>query len=178
MATDQKACHKCLFSRPLDLVYFIYFLTHIPITLCIDLQGFYPADQIPQVLKDAVAFYVNTYKDPFMGATTPIHWFEGVTLCELFLQLPFFFVALYGLYNDSIHVRVGLMVYASHVATTMVPIFAELFFNPGFGLSESEIWTLFGFYVPYLIIPLTILIDSYIRVSKAISGASAHIKTE
>ena len=67
--------------------------------------------------------------------------------------------------------------YASHVATTMVPIIAELFYNTEYGITENEIWTLFGFYVPYLIIPLMILVDSYIRVTKAISPVQ-HIKTE
>ena len=68
-------------------------------------------------------------------------------------------------------------VYASHVATTMVPIIAELFYNTEFGLSQNEIWILFGFYVPYLILPLMILVDSYIRVTNAISPAH-RIKTE
>ncbi|KAI7856555.1 transmembrane protein 6/97 [Circinella umbellata] len=175
--TVNQTSQQCLFKRPVDLVFFLYFLTHIPITLSIDLQALAPPELVPKVLRETLAWYVATYKDPFMGATESIAWFKGLTLCELVFQLPFFFVACYGLYKNSLYVRVPLIVYASHVATTMVPIIAELFYNTEFGLSQNEIWILFGFYVPYLILPLMILVDSYIRVTNAISPVH-RIKTE
>ncbi|KAI8140189.1 transmembrane protein 6/97 [Fennellomyces sp. T-0311] len=161
---------KSLFSRPLDLIFFGYFASHIPITICVDIQSFYPPEIVPQALKDVLAWYLETYKDPFMSASlgfsAPIPWFQGVVFCEMLLQLPFFFAACYGLWK----------VYASHVATTMVPILAELY-NPDFGLVQSERYMLLGFYLPYLFIPLMILADSYIRISKAIS-TPARTKTE
>lgn len=58
--------------------------------------------------------------------------------------------------------------YGAHVATTLAPILAELY-NPAYGLSEPERYMLFGFYLPYLIIPLLILADSYARVSQAMA---------
>lgn len=89
----EQQAKKSLISRPLDLIYFIYFASHIPVTLAIDLQVFFPPQWIPQVLKDALTFYIETYKDPFMGSSTPAYWFLSFVACELFIQLPFFFMA-------------------------------------------------------------------------------------
>jgi hypothetical protein len=88
---------KSIFSRPLDLIYVIYFATHIPVTLGIDFQIFYPAHLVPQFLKDALDMYITVYKDPFMGSPTPIYWFLSFICCELVVQLPFFFIACFAL---------------------------------------------------------------------------------
>lgn len=96
------ASSKSLLSRPLDLVFFGYFASHIPITALIDLQSLYPAEMVPQVLLDGLAWYVENFKDPFMGATTPIYWFQGLVFCEMFIQLPFFFIACYGLWKGKV----------------------------------------------------------------------------
>lgn len=94
MASNVK---KSILSRPLDLIYFIYFATHIPVTLCIDFQVFYPTHLVPTALSDALKFYIDTYKDPFMGSQTPVYWFLSFICCELIVQLPFFFIACVGL---------------------------------------------------------------------------------
>lgn len=85
-----------LLSRPLDLVYFGYFASHIPITVFADLQSLYPPSIVPQALKDVVAWYSSQYKDPFMSGAAPV-WFKSLVFCEALLQLPFFFFACYGL---------------------------------------------------------------------------------
>lgn len=84
---------QSIFSRPLDLIYVIYFATHIPVTLGIDFQVFYPPHWVPKVLSEALEFYVDTFKDPFMGSPTPTYWFLTFICCELVVQLPFFFIA-------------------------------------------------------------------------------------
>lgn len=94
--TEQQA-KKSLISRPLDLIYFFYFASHIPVTLAIDFQAFCPPLWVPQVLKDVLTFYTETYKDPFMGSSTPVYWFLSFIVCELLVQLPFFFMACIGL---------------------------------------------------------------------------------
>lgn len=88
---------KGLLSRPLDLIYFVYFASHIPVTLAIDLQTLLPAHWIPKALANTLSFYKNTFKDPFMGSAEPLYWFRSFLVCELILQLPFFFYACYGL---------------------------------------------------------------------------------
>lgn len=99
---QQQVAKKSLLSRPLDLIYFLYFASHIPVTLAIDFQVFYPPQFVPQVLKDALKFYTETYKDPFMGSSTPVYWFLSFIVCELFVQLPFFFMACVGLVKGKL----------------------------------------------------------------------------
>ena len=61
---------KSVFTRPLDLIYFVYFATHIPIALLIDFQVFYPPSWVPQPLRNVLHDFVVKYKDPFMGSET------------------------------------------------------------------------------------------------------------
>jgi hypothetical protein len=88
-------------KRPLDLVFFIFFVTHIPITLLFDLQAIYPTWLVPSLLLETTAKYVEVTGDPFMGATSPMYWFQSFVSLEAAFQLPFFFVASYGLYHGN-----------------------------------------------------------------------------
>lgn len=55
--------------RSLDIFYLTYFILLIPITLCIDLQHMYPADLVPQVLKNVRAWHIAASGDPFLART-------------------------------------------------------------------------------------------------------------
>ncbi|KAI8338105.1 transmembrane protein 6/97 [Chlamydoabsidia padenii] len=163
-----------LFKRPLDLVYFIYFFTHIPVTLMIDFQIFYPPHLVPQALKDALIMYIRDYKDPFIGANPPLYWFMSFMYSELLFQFIFFFIACYGLWKDSTRCRLGLCIYGSHVATTVFASLFEVLLNPAHHLTSTERYTLSSFYLPYFIIPVVMVVDSYCKLSKLI--ANHHIK--
>ncbi|RCH96345.1 Transmembrane protein 97, partial [Rhizopus stolonifer] len=138
-------------------------------TLFIDFQAFCPPEYVPQVLVDLLNFYKNTYKDPLMGSTEPMYWFLSFIAVEILIQLPFFFVACYGLLKDSKYIRLPLVVYGAHVSTTVLPTIVEVMLNPVHALDNKERWALFGFYFPYFILPLIMLIDSYIRIHQFIS---------
>jgi len=86
-----------LFSRPLDLIFFGYFVSHIPISLLVDLRSLHLIEFIPPSL-DVHAWYIATYHDPFMTPNN-LYWFKSFIWCEFLLQLPFFFYAAFGLYN-------------------------------------------------------------------------------
>ncbi|KAI7900312.1 transmembrane protein 6/97 [Cokeromyces recurvatus] len=178
MTAEVVAAKKSLFSRPLDLIYFVYFATHIPITLAIDFQVFYPPNWVPQIFKDALDFYVLTYKDPFMGSSTPIYWYLSFIVCELLIQLPFFFIACVGLIKDCKYIRLPLAIYGSHVATTVLPSILEVLLNPELKLNQTERLVLCSFYAPYFILPLIMLIDSFIRVNKYMKVNKILKKTE
>ncbi|CAO3648840.1 unnamed protein product [Cunninghamella blakesleeana] len=165
-----------LLNRPLDLLYFVYFATHIPVTLLIDFQAFYPPQIVPQVLKDVLAILINHFKDPLMGSKEPLYWFLSFLYCELFIQFIFFFLACYGLWKNCIHIRLGLIAYGSHVATTVLPTIAEVLFNPTYSLTITERLTLVSFYFPYFFLPLIMLVDSYLRISSVLK--TIHIKQE
>lgn len=131
----------------------IYFITHIPITLMVDLQVlFHP--YYPKTLQDVFIWYGKTYQDHVL--TDRGFWFQSFIVAELFLQLPFFFVAVYGLLNEKNWIRIPSIFYGVHVATTVWPIMAETVFAGR--NSTKEILILSGFYLPYFFIPLILAV--------------------
>ena len=83
--------------------------------------------------------------------------FRSFIIAEAFFQLPFFFVATYGLLFKKQWIRIPLIVYGSHVFTTVFPIMYTFYEadNSDGGLNKVA---LFGFYSPYLLVPLMLTI--------------------
>ena len=131
----------------------MYFITHIPISISLDFQALF-GDFYSQGFKDINTYYVKTYNDPLM-ATTPI-WFKSFIACEVIFQLPFFFIASYALLYEQKWIRIPMIIYGTHVSTTLVPILAEFLFSKTNTTTEKAI--LFSFYLPYFIIPLLLAI--------------------
>ena len=131
----------------LRLVFLIYFITHIPISLCLDFQAIY-GSIYPEALRALQRFYVNTFKDPLF-ITQPV-WFKSFIACEILFQFPFFFIVTYGLLYKQNWIRIPCIFYGSHVATTLIPILSEFLANKH--LSDIQKFTLFGFYFPYFLI--------------------------
>lgn len=87
-----------ILDRPVDWMMFLYFSSHIPIAICCDLIGLYPQWAIPTYLSRLNYTYVKYSGDPFMDLTrSGLYWFKSFSYCEAFIQLPFFFFAVYGL---------------------------------------------------------------------------------
>lgn len=89
-------------------------------------------------------------------ASLPV-WFRSLVWTEIFLQLPFFFYALRCFVKGDQRVRKPAAAYGFSVATTLVPILAELAFGEQAQLLSLENrLTLVGFYLPYFFVPLWI----------------------
>ena len=133
----------------LKVVLLFYFISHIPITLMVDLQVlFHP--YYPKVLQEVFLWYKDTYKDYVLQDEQL--WLQSFIYAELFVQLPFFFVAVYGLLNERNWIRIPSIFYGVHVATTVLPILLETLLGTRNTSMEKVI--LSGFYLPYLMIPL------------------------
>ncbi|XP_028662569.1 sigma intracellular receptor 2 [Erpetoichthys calabaricus] len=151
-------------TRFLEWVFFLYFASHIPITVFIDLQALLPSNVYPQSLKDLLKWYVQTYKDPMM--MNPPSWFKSFIFCEAILQLPFFPVAAYAFYKGNCRwIRTPAIIYSTHVATSLIPILGHTLFHkfPKDGMFPGpqtlrERVALMGIYIPYLVIPILILL--------------------
>uniref|UniRef100_A0A6J0V4C2 Transmembrane protein 97 n=1 Tax=Pogona vitticeps TaxID=103695 RepID=A0A6J0V4C2_9SAUR len=148
-------------TRVLEWVFALYFLTHIPITLLIDLQALVP-DFYPRGLTEWLTWYTAAFKDPLMA--DPPSWFRSFIYCEAFLQLPFFPVAAYAFWKGKRKwIRTPAIIYATHVATTLMPILAHILFHDFSHAKHAgpetlpERLTLLAIYFPYLLIPLLIL---------------------
>ncbi|KAG7233551.1 hypothetical protein INR49_006879 [Caranx melampygus] len=149
--------------RVLEIIFFLYFASHVPITLCIDLQALLPGQVYPQPLRDLLRWYAERFKDPMMLDPPP--WFRSFIVCEALLQTPFFPVAAYAFLRGGCRwIRTPAIIYSTHVATTLVPILAHILFHqfptaphPG-PQTLQERWLLVSIYAPYLLVPVLILL--------------------
>lgn len=82
-------------------------------------------------------------------------WFKALVWSELLLQLPFFVVAVVGFARGDARIVKPAAAYGVAVATTLVPILAELAASPAIK-DETVRRTLLAFYAPYLAVPLAI----------------------
>ncbi|XP_007246016.3 sigma intracellular receptor 2 [Astyanax mexicanus] len=151
-----------MFLRVLEIIFFLYFASHIPITLFIDLQALLPEHVYPQALKDVLHWYAAEFKDPMV--VDPPFWFKSFIFCEALVQLPFFPIATYAFLKGKCRwIRTPTIIYATHVATTLIPILAHILYHnfptapyPG-PQTMKERLTLVSVYAPYLLIPLMLL---------------------
>ncbi len=145
----------------LDAVILGYFLTHIPITFFFDGQGLLRGKSlggiklIPDQLVALQDWYCEQYADPLICSKPQAAWFRAVISAELLLQLPFFFVAVYGWVRRREWLRMPLAVYGAHVATTLIPIYGALYETwAAKRLTDGQFQFLASVYAPYLLIPL------------------------
>ncbi|XP_062873121.1 sigma intracellular receptor 2 [Trichomycterus rosablanca] len=170
-----------MFLRVLELIFFIYFASHIPITLFIDLQALLPEHVYPQPLKDLLTWYAAEFKDPMV--LDPPVWFRSFIFCEALVQLPFFPVAAYAFLKGSCRwIRTPAIIYSTHVATTLIPILGHILLHnfplvphPG-PQTSHERWALVFVYAPYLLIPIMLLFTMLFS-SEYSSSASPSAKT-
>ncbi|NXP80684.1 SGMR2 protein, partial [Ramphastos sulfuratus] len=145
-----------------ERLFALYFLSHIPITVLIDLQALLPDGLHPPSLTELLQWYAATFKDPMM--LQPPEWFKAFIYCEALLQLPFFPVAVYAFLKGGCKwIRTPAIIYSTHVATTLFAILAHILFHD-FSKSQHlgpqtqrERLVLLSIYLPYLLIPLLIL---------------------
>ncbi|CAM9725123.1 unnamed protein product [Bubo scandiacus] len=141
----------------------LYFLSHIPVTLLVDLPLLLPDGLRPRGLTELLEWYTATFRDPLM--LQPPAWFKAFMYCEAVLQLPFFPVAVYAFLKGGCRwIRTPAIIYSTHAATTLFAILAHILFHD-FSQSEQlgprtqrERLALLSVYVPYLLIPLLILV--------------------
>lgn len=147
-----------------------FFISHIPITLIIDGQGLFSRHFYPECVRGLLDWYAITFNDKLMTAPHQ-PWFLSLILLEVFFQFPFFILAVYAILqsskknngNDSPTLIRGdgvfrslCLIYGSSTATTLMPIFASFLTDHGTTVGEKGV--LLGFYLPYLIFPLWLVV--------------------
>lgn len=164
------------------LAFLAFFGSHIPATLCIDMQAFLGQFvAYPQVLQDILSWYCDLLHDQLMKPPQYDTWFHAIVGGEIIFQLPFFFVACYMLWNSTLTpstatatdtgidtptcesrstytagsgwFKSACIVYGTHTATTLIPILAcHIFDNEGATVMQKV--GVVSIYLPYLIFPL------------------------
>ena len=146
-----------------DVCVYAYFLSHIPATLLVDAQAlFSPVGAWhPAFARDALRSYCAALADPLMCAAQPSPWFVAIIAIEVCAQLPFFVVVLRCWAARPRWLRLGLLVYGGHVATTLVPIYGELIGALRAGaITSAQAAALSAIYAPYLLMPLALLLGA------------------
>eukprot|EP01117_Protostelium_nocturnum_P005667 TRINITY_DN2047_c0_g1_i1.p1 TRINITY_DN2047_c0_g1~~TRINITY_DN2047_c0_g1_i1.p1 ORF type:complete len:171 (+),score=53.57 TRINITY_DN2047_c0_g1_i1:67-579(+) len=154
-----------------------YCLIHIVITVCFDSQTVVPdvggSNWHPKPLQNILReFYVKEYKDPFVIPETAQPWFKSLVWSEVTLQFAYILLGLYAFSAKKNWIRIPSIIYGTHVATTMFPIYAELFFGK-WGLSDAQKTNIFFIYLPYLIIPTYLVIYMWLHPTPFPSSSSA-----
>lgn len=140
---------------------FLYFLTHIPITLFIDSQSVYPWI-FPQdgFLRRLVLDHVERNEDHLIDAQRS--WFVGIATAECLVQFPFFWFALYSLWTrrNTRNTKIAFLMYGAHTATTLIPQFFEMWHYNGFGASISTFNRIYltCLYGIYFVTPMGIVV--------------------
>lgn len=132
----------------LRYIFLFYFITHIPISLSLDYQALL-GEFYPPILQEFYKWYTVKFNDVLM-TNRPV-WLQSFIFAELVFQGPFFFVAIYALWKRRNWIRIPGIIYGTHVATTVLPILAEIAFSTKNNLHEKII--LFCCYSPYFVIP-------------------------
>ncbi|KAL0060417.1 hypothetical protein AAF712_012786 [Marasmius tenuissimus] len=168
-----------LTSRPLDLVYTVFFAFHIPITLLLDLNAIYPPNFAPAVLTGMHKWYLEFSQDPLMvgmasgkGANELI-WFRSFLWMELLFQIPTFVLGIRGLMKNSPKIYPLLCLYGASTATTTLPCLLHVtraFYDDA--LTTMQFAILISGYIPFLFIPLGMAVDMALRLHKIVSAAT------
>ncbi|KAB8292533.1 hypothetical protein EYC80_008243 [Monilinia laxa] len=115
-----------IFTRKLDLLYLVYFITHIPVMFLMDLQALYPPSLTPSFLTSIKNFYITTYNDQFF--ISPPIYFQLFIWLELLVHVPVSFWAIGGLLRDSPQTPLLLLPYSLEVfLTTLICIHEYLY---------------------------------------------------
>ena len=131
----------------------VYFVTHIPILFLIDFQALF-IEFYPKALKDFVQNqYITKFGDYLMG--DPPIWLKALIGFEV-LQVPFFFIATYAIVFKKNWIRIPSIIYSSHVVTAVSIILTDFYNSTRISFNQKAV--LFSFYLPYLLIPLSLLL--------------------
>uniref|UniRef100_UPI00358F773A sigma intracellular receptor 2 isoform X2 n=1 Tax=Myxine glutinosa TaxID=7769 RepID=UPI00358F773A len=149
--------------RVLEICFFLYFIAFIPVFLLFDSQGVFPASYYPQPLRQILGDYAINYRDPLL--VDPPAWFHAILFCEIFMQLPFLPVAAYAFYKGGQRwIRVPVIMYATHVATTDLVICSHFMWHDFSNSTHPSPSTqgqrslLLAVYSPFLLVPLLMLL--------------------
>ncbi|GJE90316.1 DUF2781 domain-containing protein [Phanerochaete sordida] len=182
---------KPLTERPLDLIYFCFFVIHIPATLLIDVQALYPAWLVPRFISVLPELYVGFSRDPLIGGVMGLlgssenyNWFKTFLVLELCFQLPVFVIAARGLLNNSKSIYLLMLIYAASTATTTLPCLAVIIQTPTtsaetlaaniVSITTTERLMLLSSYLPFFLLPLGMTVDMAQRLTRLINaGISA-----
>ncbi|RJE26860.1 integral membrane protein [Aspergillus sclerotialis] len=113
-----------IWNRKRDLIYFVFFAIHAPLSL-VDTFPLLPSFLQADIFAQLRQFYVSTYNDKFFQETPP-PWFSAFICMELLYHLPLSIWATGGLLRDNPMVPVHLLVFGVQAFITTVTCLVEV----------------------------------------------------
>ncbi|KAL5394492.1 hypothetical protein PMIN06_002386 [Paraphaeosphaeria minitans] len=156
-----------IWNRKKDLVYLVFFLTHIPVMLAFDLTSYYPVAVKPGWITDVRTWYVATYGDRFFYNAPA--WFSTFTLLELVYHLPFSFWAIPALIRNDPRIPLALLVFALETSITTITCLAEMLSWDELTPLQRGVQGLGGMYGAYLAVGILMAVDCYARLDRILS---------
>lgn len=125
------------------------------------------------IQKFILDYHISLNKD-FLLVQLPL-WLKVFANFEMFIQLPIFFIGSYKLKQKSLTVYPILMIYGFNAFfTTLVCLIYVWYDGVDNGLSDIDIYKLIAVYLPYLFIPLVMLLDCGIKVTRLLKSVEAN----
>ncbi|RMZ92756.1 hypothetical protein DV736_g64, partial [Chaetothyriales sp. CBS 134916] len=153
---------RSIVSSKLDMLYFAFFLIHIPVMLFIDLVPFYPSALVPAISKKIRQSYIESYRDRFFIA--PPSWFRVYIGLEGVYHLPITIWMLRALPNDHPMLPLQLLIFALETSLTTLTCLVDMLSWEGY--ASEELTRLTMLYGPYLGFGIVMGIDSFCRLRK------------
>lgn len=160
-----------IWNRKLDLVYVLYFVQHIVITILIDCTIVIPEQYLFEIQSKLGRFHVESNNDLLVANARP--WLKGFVWVEVLIQLPFFFYGAYQFYKGSKKVYIPTLVYAVEAAVTTFACLVELFY---IDVDQKTFISLFLMYLPIFVIPSLMVLDMSVRLGSFITANEAKVK--
>ncbi|KAK0446864.1 transmembrane protein 6/97 [Armillaria borealis] len=169
--------HVPLSARPLDLIYFTFFLCHIPASLLMDFQGLlYPNTYFPWIPE----WYIEFSGDPLIGGLLRreegLVWFKCFLVLELLFQFPVFLLGMRGLWKGSRSIYILILFYGASTATTTLPCIFHVIGSDA--LATGQMWMLLSSYIPFFLLPFGMAVDMAFRIYGIMEKGSVDKKRE
>ncbi|CAD6885123.1 unnamed protein product [Tilletia laevis] len=174
MKTSSRPRPRPLLRRPLDLFYVVFLSFHLLASLLVDGQTFYPSSWVPAALVKVKADYLRDSNDPLIKNALSLKyvWFWTAMVLEFVIQVPAFALGAWALVRDDKRFYPLLIAYSSCAAvTTLQCLLTVLLGSERKALSDDNLRTILGSYVPFFLIPTVMLVDFTYRATSIIVRA-------
>ncbi|KAF2733308.1 hypothetical protein EJ04DRAFT_544212 [Polyplosphaeria fusca] len=159
---------RSIFSRKKDLIYLVFFLTHLPVMLAFDLTSYYPTSLKPSWMTEIRTWYHLTYGDRFFSAEPP-PWFPLFILLELVLHIPLTLYLISALLHDAPRTPLALLVFGLETSVTTATCLAEMLSWGELSSAQRGVQGLGGMYGGYLAVGLFMTVDAYARLDQILA---------
>ncbi|EAU32874.1 predicted protein [Aspergillus terreus NIH2624] len=156
-----------LLTRKRDLLYFIFFVIHVPIIFLVDTVPLLPSWLVTDFSHTLREYYIVNYHDKFFEEAAPA-WFTLFTAMELVYHAPLSVWAIGALWRDHPLVPAHLLVFGVQSFVTSIACLAEVWTWDDRTTSQKQ--TLTSLYAPYVALGGFMALDMFLRLRGQILG--------